>query len=227
MSEEASMGPHLERELAMLAGRAHPDLRVGSRAIQLGDENALTASEAAPLARAIPPVRRASGAARIVARQLLRDAGFGGVVELPRLGSGAPAWPAGFVGSIAHDEAVAVAAVAPAASILGVGIDVKPLLPLPADLLDIVATPSERAQLNGDLTEARLLFCMKEAVYKATHPVDGHFLDHQDVEICLRSHVASTSTGRRLRLYVSRSPRLLALTVLESGAGYGPKGVRR
>jgi 4'-phosphopantetheinyl transferase EntD len=33
-----------------------------------------------------------------------------------------------------------VAAVAPAASILGVGIDVEPALPLPEDLLDMIAT---------------------------------------------------------------------------------------
>jgi 4'-phosphopantetheinyl transferase EntD len=214
MSEPPSIDL-LERALAVLARRAHPDLRVGARAIRPGDEEALTASEAAPLARAVAPVRRASGAARIVARRLLGDIGFDGPADLPRLASGAPAWPAGYVGSLAHDEAVAVAAVAPAAGILGVGIDIEPPLPLPAELLALVATPAERDQLGGDLVAARLLFCMKEAVYKATYPLDGLFLDHQDVEICLRSNVATTRTGCRLRLWVATSPRLLAITVLE------------
>jgi len=207
--------PGLERALAGLAAEAHPDMRVGARAIRPGDEDRLTPLEAAPLARATAPVRRASGAARIVAQRLLGELGFEGEHDLARLASGAPAWPPGFVGSLAHDEAVAVAAVAPAGAMLGVGIDVEPSLPLPAELLAVVATPAERAQLGGDLVAARLLFCMKEAVYKATNPVDGLFLDHQDVEICLSSHIAATQTGRRLRLHVATAPRLLALTILE------------
>ena len=99
----------------------------------------------------------------------------------------APRWPPGFVGSLAHDREFAVATVAPAASILGVGIDVEPRLPLPEELLNIIATPGERAQLKGDLVFARLLFCMKEAVYKATNPIDGVFLEHHDVEVCFGS----------------------------------------
>jgi 4'-phosphopantetheinyl transferase EntD len=212
-ASDAPAAALLERALASLASRAHGDLRAGCRAIAPGDEHALTPSEAAPLARAIVPVRRASGAARIVARRLLGGLGLP-AVELPRLASGAPAWPAGHVGSLAHDEAFAVAAVAPAGRILGVGIDVEPLLPLPGELLTLVATPAERAQLGGDLIAARLLFCMKEAVYKATHPVDGIFLDHHDVEIRLDACTAATTTGRRLQLHVSRSPRLLALAIL-------------
>ena len=78
------------------------------------------------------------------------------------------------LGSLAHDDEFAVAAVTRAPSIRGVGIDVEPPLPLPGELLDVIATANEREQLKGDLISARLLFCMKEAVYKATYPIDGH-----------------------------------------------------
>lgn len=221
MRGEAAMAPGLARALGLLAERAHPELRAGCRAIAPGDELGLTAAEAAPLARAVVPVRRASGAARIVARQLLAALGAGAAVELPRLASGAPAWPAGYAGSLAHDDDFAVAAVAPAERILAVGVDIEPALPLPEELLTLVATPAERARLGGDLLAARLLFCMKEAVYKATHPVDGIFLHHHDVEVCLDSSTATTSSGRRLRLWTATSPRLLALTVLERPAEQG------
>ena len=85
-----------------------------------------------------------------------------------------------------------MAAVARASAIRSVGIDVEPPLPLPEDLLDMIATANERRELKGDLVSARLLFCMKEAVYKATHPIDGVFLEHHDVEVRLTDSVALT-----------------------------------
>jgi len=204
----------LSERLRALASAAHPQLRAECREIAVGDEFALTPAELRPMERAIAAVRRASGAARIVAKALLAELGAPPEVELPRSGSRAPKWPPGFVGSLAHDREFAVAAVAPAASILGVGIDVEPPLPLPEDLLDMIATSSERAQLKGDLVSARLLFCIKEAVYKATNPIDGVFLEHHDVEVSLTSSVALTSSGRSLRIHTILRPRLVALALL-------------
>ena len=89
-------------------------------------------------------------------------------------------------------------------------------LPLPGDLLDVIATANEREQLKGDLVSARLLFCMKEAVYKATYPIDGMFLEHHDVEIHLTSSVALTNSGHSLRIYAMARPRLIALALLTS-----------
>jgi hypothetical protein len=65
--------------------------------------------------------------------------------------------------------------VAPSTALRGVGIDIEPALPLSDELLDMIATPGERRQINGDLVLARLLFCIKEATYKVTHPIDGLF----------------------------------------------------
>jgi 4'-phosphopantetheinyl transferase EntD len=206
----------LSERLGALAGAAHPQLRAACRRIAVGDEFALTPAELRPMNRAIASVRRASGAARIVAKALLAELGAPPPVELPRSASRAPQWPPGFVGSLAHDGEYAAAAVAPAPSIRGVGIDIEPPLPLPEDLLDVIATPGEREQLKGNLVSARLLFCMKEAVYKATHPIDGVFLEHHDVEVSLASSVALTSSGRCLRIYTMARPRLIALALLTS-----------
>jgi 4'-phosphopantetheinyl transferase EntD len=206
----------LSKLLDSLARAAHPQLRAACRKIAIGDEFALTPAELRPMDRAVASVRRASGAARIVAKALLAELGAQPGVELPRSGSRAPRWPPGFVGSLAHDNEFAVAAVAPAASILGVGIDVEPPLPLPEDLLDMIATSRECDELKGDLVSARLLFCMKEAVYKATHPIDGVFLEHHDVEVCFASSVALTSSGRSLRIHTITQPRLVAVAFLAS-----------
>jgi 4'-phosphopantetheinyl transferase EntD len=207
----------LSHALAGLAAAAHPALRSGCRPITLGDECALTEAELAPVRNAVTSVRRATGTARILARALLAEAGGPCGAEIPRARSGAPRWPPGFVGSLAHDAEFAVAVVAPSQSVVSVGVDLEPALPLPGDLLDLVATPAEQRQLDGNLLLARLLFCMKEAVYKATHPVDGAFLEHHDVEVCLESRTAVTRFGRVLRIHTADRPRLLALTILERG----------
>jgi 4'-phosphopantetheinyl transferase EntD len=206
----------LSERLAVLARAAHPGLRAACRKITAGDELALTPAELRPLDRSIDSVRRASGAARIVAKTLLAEFGVSAGVELPRSASRAPIWPPGFVGSLAHDAEYAAAAVARSTSLRGVGIDIEPALPLPEELLEMIATHSERKQINGDLILARLLFCMKEAVYKATHPIDGVFLGHHDVEVSLQSSVALTSSGHSLRVYTIASPRLIALALLTS-----------
>lgn len=205
----------LSFQLSGLATSAHPALVIGCRPLRSGDELALFPVELEPLANATVMVRRASGSARIVARALLRDLGCSGP-ELPRTANGAPRWPNGFVGSIAHDSEFAVTAVAPASVVASVGIDIEPARPAPAELMEMVATPAEREQLRGDLIALRLLFCIKEAVYKATNPLDRIFLEHHDVEVDLATLTARTTSGFFLRVRTVRQPRLVALTVLQA-----------
>jgi 4'-phosphopantetheinyl transferase EntD len=190
-----------------------PGILIGQRAIADGDEAALMPAEAAAFASSVAKVRRASGAARIVARALLAQLGAPHAA-IVRSASGAPAWPPGITGSLAHDDATAVAAVARQRDVWSVGIDVEPALPLPGDLLDMVATPRERAFIGGDLVRARLLFCAKEAVYKAVHPLDGTFLDHHDVEVDLASEQAVVRSGRRARVRYSVANNIVCLALV-------------
>ncbi len=95
----------------MIDALAPPGILVGHRLIAPGDEFALLPEEAGAFASSVVKVRRASGAARIVARELLRQ--FGRAPRaVPKSASGAPAWPDGIVGSLAHDAEVAIAAMA-------------------------------------------------------------------------------------------------------------------
>lgn len=190
-----------------------PRIRVAARAIAPGDEDALLPTEAASIPAPLH-VRRASGAARIAARGLLAALGFPGC-PVPKLPSGAPLWPAGVVGSLAHDGQVAVAAVARSADIAALGIDVEPNEPLPAELQDLVPTPRERCA--G--TAGRPVFAAKEAVYKAVAALDGTLLDYREIETDLGAGRATIADGRSLTLRYTSSPRVIVLALIPGGQG--------
>ena len=206
---DALIDPSLQRELDALAP---PGLLIGHRLISPGDEDALLGEEAASIASAVVGARRASGAARIVARELLAQLGHPRA-PLPRSASGAPVWPAGIAGSLAHDDEVAVAAVGRQRDIGSVGIDVEPAVPLPPDMLELIATPNERRKIADDPLRGKLLFAAKEAVYKAVYPLERVFLEFQDIEIDPAANQAITRTGRVVALRHCVSSHIVVLAL--------------
>jgi 4'-phosphopantetheinyl transferase EntD len=192
-----------------------PGTHIGYRIISPGDEDALEPEEATAFETSVTKVRRASGAARIVARQLLRRVGHA-ARALPKAKSGAPIWPSGVVGSISHDSTVAIAAVALRRDFRTLGIDIEPAEALPSELLPLVATPQEQMEIDNDLGRARLLFVAKEAVYKAVHPLDQEFLDHHDVQINLNSRRGIVRGGRSVELRFCVSSHLLVLAFISA-----------
>jgi 4'-phosphopantetheinyl transferase EntD len=208
----AAIDPTLQREIATLAV---PGLLIGHRVIMSGDENALIDEEAASITSSITQVRRASGAARVVARELLEHLGHA-EAPVPKDTSGAPVWPAGILGSLAHDDRIAVAAVGLQRDFRAVGIDVEPNAPLPADMLELVATPEERRKLADDPLRGRLLFAAKEAVYKAAYPLDGTFLEFHDVAVDLAGKKAITKNGGVFTLRWCAGSRVVVLAFAQA-----------
>lgn len=202
---------------AAIAALSLPGILVGYRTISIGDEHALLPSEMPAFAASVASVRRASGAARIVARQLLAQLGHSDW-PVRKSASGAPEWPAGIVGSLSHDARLAVAVVAMRRDYVALGIDVEPAEALPPELLEIVATPRERADVARDPFHGRLLFAAKEAVYKAVYPLDQTFLEHHDVEIDLVRRLAAVRNGRTVELRFSAAGHLIVLAFLCAGA---------
>jgi 4'-phosphopantetheinyl transferase EntD len=196
-----------------IASLATPAIAVGHRVITPGDERALMPEEAGAFVRSVEKVRRASGAARIVARGLLVGLGHPGWA-LPKSTSGAPVWPVGIVGSLSHDDDIAVAAVAQSRDVAALGIDVEPAEALPPELVDIVVTPRERLRLADDPCAGRLIFAAKEAVYKAVYPLDRTFLEHHDVEVDVAGCRAVVGNGRRLTLRFCLSTHLVVLAFI-------------
>ena len=192
---------------------ASPRVLIGHKIIAEGDEQALLAEERGAFSGSVVKVRRASGAARMVARELMRRAGIAPQPVIKADG-GMPTWPAGMVGSLAHDATVAVAALARRDDYLGIGIDIEPAEPLDPDLLDMVATPGERATIQDRPLRGRLLFAIKEAVYKAVYPLDRVFLDHHDVEVDLAARTAAIRDGRTVRFACGQSSHIAVLAFI-------------
>jgi 4'-phosphopantetheinyl transferase EntD len=192
------------------AALAADDVLIEVRRIRRGDEEAFTETPAgaSSLSR-----RRASGAARIAARRLLGELGADGSSLLARLPTGAPLWPEGIVGSLAHDDIFAVAAAARRGRLIGLGIDVEPAEPLPTDLIDLVLNEAEQRETFGDPIARRLVFACKEAVYKAIHPLDGSPLEYADIAVRLAEGTAVLIDGRRLRLATFIGDRLIAVAL--------------
>jgi 4'-phosphopantetheinyl transferase EntD len=151
-------------------------------------ESTMFSDEAAAVASAGAERRREFGTVRWCARKALRQLGVPAVPILPG-GDRAPRWPVGVVGSMTHCEGYRAAVVARSGELCGVGIDAEPHAALPTDMLDLVLRDEERARLRT-LAGAepgrhwdRIVFCAKEAVYKAWFPLTGRWLDFDDVSV--------------------------------------------
>ncbi len=142
------------------------------------------------VARAVPRRRREFVVARACARQALRGLGAP-AGAIPKGPAGEPLWPAGVVGSITHCAGYAAAAVAPRSQLLTLGIDAEPHEPLPDEVLALTASTAEIDHLDtlftadGRVPWGRLLFCAKEALYKAWYPVQQRWLGFEDVDVRL------------------------------------------
>ena len=142
-------------------------------------ESAMFANEAAAVAGAAAERRREFGTVRHCAREALRRIGVPAAPILPDA-DGAPRWPAGVVGSLTHCAGYRAAAVARSGELRGVGIDAEPHAPLPAEVREFVLREEERVA-HPALHLDRIVFCAKEAVYKAWWPLTRRWLDFADV----------------------------------------------
>lgn len=151
------------------------------------DPAALPPEEQALIERAVDKRRREFAAGRLLARAVLAESRIAAGPLLPDPNR-VPLWPEGMVGSITHCNTLCAVAVAPAAGWLGLGLDVEPAEPLEDRLLPMILREAEFARLDA-LPPAlrpiggRLVFSIKEAVYKAIYPSCRVFLDFQQVEI--------------------------------------------
>jgi 4'-phosphopantetheinyl transferase EntD len=94
-----------------------------------------------------------------------------------------PLWPIGHVGSIAHCRDLCVAVCARSNEVLGLGIDVEPLEPLPKGVGRYIHTEAEAAFITDhpDSHPERLIFSAKESLYKCYYPLVQRFFGFQSV----------------------------------------------
>jgi len=56
------------------------------------------------------------------------------------------------------------------------------------------------------------LFAIKEAIYKALNPLDGVFLDFQEIEVDLFANRGQTRNGQTVEIVFTMSPRIVAIS---------------
>jgi 4'-phosphopantetheinyl transferase EntD len=141
--------------------------------------------ERASLGRPVEKRRREFVTGRACARRALEKLGFD-PVPIANGEKGEPLWPPGVVGSITHCSSYRGCAVARSESVASIGIDAEVHEPLPDGVLESVASATERHRISGagaGLNLDRVLFCAKEAVYKAWFPLTGKWLGFEDVDM--------------------------------------------
>lgn len=105
--------------------------------------------------------------------------------------AGAPLWPEGVVGSITHCEGYRAAVAARVSEVWAVGVDAEPAESLPPGVIEAVALDAEIERLTvlgstkPDLPWDRLLFSVKESVYKVWFPIARTWLDFEDADVRL------------------------------------------
>jgi 4'-phosphopantetheinyl transferase EntD len=152
-----------------------------------GDPGWLHPEEARCVREAVPKRLREFAQGRHCARQGL--AHFG-IQDFPLLmgKDRAPLWPDGIIGSLSHCAGYCAVAMARKGDLQGVGLDVELAEPLEQELVPVICTESEAVRLGSSPAEtrgvlAKLLFSVKESVFKCVYPQTGVFLDFHDCEV--------------------------------------------
>lgn len=163
-----------------------PDIGVACADVN-GDPEQLWPVEQAAIRNAVSRRRREFAAGRAAAREAMRDAGL----ESAAVGVASdrsPIWPAGVVGSIAHNTRACVAIVGRRDRVHAMGIDIEADRPMERALWSLICTQDELAKLACEPPSeqghwATRLFCAKEAFYKWQYPLTGRMLDFGDVQV--------------------------------------------
>ena len=156
----------------------------------------LLPEERALIEQAIPSRQHEFSTGRRLARQLLAEFGHS---EAPLLrDERVPRWPEGIVGSISHSSTrdaspprtLCVAALAFGKAFRGIGVDCEPDEPVDQGVERVVLRGDEHAWVADAAGEergrrCRIVFSVKEAVYKAFYPRTRVFWSFQDVIVSI------------------------------------------
>ena len=170
------------------------------------------------IARSVAKRRNEFITVRHCARQALGELGLPPVPIL-KGEKGEPCWPDGVVGSLTHCEGFRGAVVGRRDDVRSLGIDAEPHDVLPKGVLDAISLPAERGELSGlpgGLHWDRILFCAKEATYKAWFPLTHRWLGFEDAHIAFEVDASGTTGTFRSRILVDPAaesgPPLTSLT---------------
>lgn len=106
-------------------------------------------------------------------------------VAVPKAPDRAPVWPFGLAGSISHSDLACIAAVS--TGLAGLGLDLEPLRPLDPAVAALVTGEQDRVVADGD--PGLLVFCAKEAAYKAQYPLTRRLFGPEKLAVTITGEV--------------------------------------
>lgn len=171
-----------------------PFVRVERMAIAAVDGVDLAAAIAVPesIARAAPRRQQQFITGRVCAQLAIRSLlGGSAAPSIGIGGGGAPAWPAGVVGSISHTSTLACAAVARAADARSLGLDIEDRVAVEtatniADQVTLAGELDALAPMIPDRDVGWILttvFSAKECLFKCLYPHVGRYFDFRDARV--------------------------------------------
>jgi len=144
--------------------------------------------------KAVQQRRDSFAAGRTCARQALQNAGLP-EARILRGAQGEPLWPEGIVGSITHCEEYCAAATAHTLDFISIGIDAEINEPLSFGVLKLIALQDElewlRRSPKSPICWDKLLFSIKESIYKAWYPVLHCWLGFEQVLVTIEPNTGS------------------------------------
>ena len=170
----------------LLEGLLPPSVQIAGAPIS--DHVAALLPEERPFVeKAVAKRQREFATGRVLARGLLARLGHPDF-PLLRAEDRLPVWPEGIVGSISHASHACLAAVAESRIAGGIGVDLEPDEPVDVDIERVVCRDGEHAWVaaEGESERGRrrrIVFSVKEAVYKAFYPRTRTFWSFQDVRV--------------------------------------------
>lgn len=170
------------------------DQSVAVRAIAIGDPAAMgTVAEISALGQVVDKRKAEFVAGRHAARGALRGIGLPDTDIL--IGTHRqPLPPREAVLTISHDQRLAMAVAAPAEKWLGVGVDIADADDLAENLIATICGKSDLCNLQSGESiaeRAKLVFCLKEALFKAIFPQVGDWMDFSQSALSLDHGSAS------------------------------------
>lgn len=184
------MGAILQADTTLadaIGGLFPPGIGVAAMAVGEARVAALFHVEQRAICNAVAHRQQEFAAGRLAAHQAQGALGLK-AQAVPMAAGRAPVWPVGLCGSISHAGGVAAAAVGKRDTWAALGLDIEEDAELPAEIIDTVLLPAEQTWLarQADAGQlARVIFSIKEAVYKAQFPLSQQLIGFEALEVAL------------------------------------------
>jgi 4'-phosphopantetheinyl transferase EntD len=155
--------------------------------------------------------RKSFAAGRTCARNALKAIG---IPEMPILRGRdrEPIWPDGIVGSITHCDGYCAAALGHERDFISLGIDAETNVALPDEMLKLVAVEAEIDWLQrtprSPVCWDKLLFSVKESVYKTWYPLARCWLGFEQVLVTVEPETSSFNASVLAFAPIQMSPHL-------------------